>query len=1800
LTRRGRILLIAVCSLMFATIGASGVAAARPAVPTTSGSSSAVQVNSTAPAATNNAPSALPSGKPDCFTPGQATLAGSSGRQAITPPLQLGGPVLTAKGAASTTGAVVPRPCDQSKPAVTTADLAAAAARARASSVKPAKHAVPTATTPNALRKDPASRRPTPQSHTPSAARPSSATTTAAPDSAPMHIKGTVTDAVTTDAISGIEVDVLDMYGDLYDSAHTNSSGMYSIVVDPDDYNVFFYDSNELYASGYYGVGGAFTYDWESAATVTVSSGDQTADMALPAAVHIVGTVTNTSAHTLAGIDIDVLDSDGYAVNSKTTDGDGKYSAAVPPGTYTLAVTDGTDLYASGYYNSGTGFTYFPDQATTVIVGSGGDTTVDEMLPLAVHITGKVTRNGVAGLADITVYADGSSYSNYGYTDGSGNYSLAVAPGSYTVSFEDDSGTYAFGYYSTTTTPHFVYDASAASAVAVSSSGDETANVTLPLAVYITGTISDASADPVPDIEVDVYATAGSAVSPATGADASAMPAGTIYDYTYTDDAGYYEIEVAPGSYTIRFLDGSGVYASGFYSSSATSHFVYTSNLATVVVVSASGDVIANASLPVAINIKGKVTKSGGVGIGDIAVFAFYLDGSIYNSNFTDSTGAYSIPVTTGVYEVGFYDESGHYGAGYYSTAGFTYYWTAASSLTVAGPPDLTGKNVTLPVAVHIKGTVTNAASTALPGIMVDADNNSYGNGATTDSSGNYSIAVAPGTYVVSTEDSGTYAHGYYTVSSPSGFTYDPSAATGVAVASTDVTGKNMSLPLDVFVQGTVTDAAADPLSDIEVDVLTTADDLYDATTTDENGNYEVAVAPGSYAIEVYDGSGVYPRGYYNDSTSFTFDWSQATAVNVSSGGATADVTLQAAAHVTGRVFASGSVGLPDITVTASGAGYYNYVTTDGNGNYSIAVAPGTYTLSLYDPYATYGSGYYTTSTSSNFTYDVDEASTVDVSSSDVTGKNVQLPLALLISGTVTTTAGAPLADLEVDATGQTYSNYSYTDDNGDYSIAVAPDTYTISVTDSSGTYGSGFYTTKTTSGFTYDPSLASHLVVNSASLGDENLSLPLAVHIRGKVSKTGGTGLSDIEVYAGSTGVGQGPHGWTAGDGTYSIAVAPGGYTLWFDDPAGIYVSGYYSTAGFAYASTSASTVTVSSANVTGKNVTLPVAAHIKGQVTRSGGAPLAGIDVFAARTGIVYSATTDAGGDYSVPVSAGGYTLSFTDETGTYASGYYSSTSGFVYSAKSASTVTVAATDVTGKNVVLPKALRIEGTVTDAGDAALAGIEVDASTADGAYAIGGSTGTDGTYSLEVAPGTYTLWFRDHSGVDGAGYYSLSALVDDLSSATPVPVSTASVTDINVKMQPAAGLVFPSSTYTAVAPARVLDTRPTGSGHTNMGLSGKFTAGEPRTFGVADVPFVGGLTQNGMFQVAAPWNATAVTGNLTIVGETAGGLIALGPTMAPTGDVTTINFAKGDTRANNVTVGLDPDGNLSAVFRSATVGATVDLIFDVTGYFTPDTMGATYHALAPGRVLDTRKTGSGHTNIGLAGKFVTKTVRTFSVAGVKGLGWSSALVPSNAAAVTGNLTITNATSVGYVSVGPTVAAVPSTSTLNVAKGANVANGVTVALKAGKLQAVWDGTAGSSADVIFDITGYFTPDTTGLAFHPIVPDRLLDTTTGKGLVGVFTSLTSRPLAIGGVDAIPADAAGISGNLTVVNPSSNGFAFISPAVVTSPTSSTLNAVATKSIANGFDVALQGGGLYLIWCGTAGSTADLQLDVTGYWK
>ena len=459
------------------------------------------------------------------------------------------------------------------------------------------------------------------------------------------------------------------------------------------------------------------------------------------------------------------------------------------------------------------------------------------------------------------------------------------------------------------------------------------------------------------------------------------------------------------------------------------------------------------------------------------------------------------------------------------------------------------------------------------------------------------------------------------------------------------------------------------------------------------------------------------------------------------------------------------------------------------------------------------------------------------------------------------------------------------------------------------------------------------------------------------------------------------------------------------------------------------------------------------------------------------------------------------------------------------------------------------------------------------------------------VLPADYTFTVAD------AGVHVFSVTLNTSGSQSVTATDTANA---SIKGSQSGIVVAWPASYTATSPRRILDTRATvKSGNpTNIGLSGVFKAGTVRRFSVAGAKYVGGGTAP-----AVPANAVAVSGNLTVVGETAAGVIDLGPAASASGTTSTLSFLVGDTRANNVTVGLAADGSLAAVYRSSTAGATANLIFDVTGYFLPGTSGASYHTVTPGRILDTRPTssGTGATHIGPLSKLPNRTVRSFPVAGVTPLAGSSALVPSAAVAVTGNLTVTDATSLGYAAIGPTMTASPSTSTVNVAAGTNVANGVTVALYGGKLSVVWCGTTGSSADVIFDVTGFFTAGPGGLSFYALAPVRLLDSSLNTGLKGPFTSRSPQLFGVGGTSTVPSSALAIAGNLTLLSPTANGWALVSPAVVSSPTTSTVNASKGHSEANGFDVALGSTGqVALEWAGTTGSTANLALDVTGYWK
>jgi hypothetical protein len=252
-------------------------------------------------------------------------------------------------------------------------------------------------------------------------------------------------------------------------------------------------------------------------------------------------------------------------------------------------------------------------------------------------------------------------------------------------------------------------------------------------------------------------------------------------------------------------------------------------------------------------------------------------------------------------------------------------------------------------------------------------------------------------------------------------------------------------------------------------------------------------------------------------------------------------------------------------------------------------------------------------------------------------------------------------------------------------------------------------------------------------------------------------------------------------------------------------------------------------------------------------------------------------------------------------------------------------------------------------------------------------------------------------------------------------------------------------ATYSPLTPARILDSRASSSiGPFNT----PFSANTPREFPVRG--------QGGVLSTAI-----AVTGNLTVTGQTAGGFLTVSNVNSSNPATSTLNFPVGDNRANGVSLDLTGTGSLWAVYK-APAGTTANVIFDVTGFYAPGTGGLRFFPLNPGRRLD----GRPGINLGLAGVFHGNISRQLDVDGHLG-------VPIGAKAITGNLTVTLQSRLGFAAMTPDPNNNPTTSTLNFPLGDNRANGVTVPLNAsGNTSLVYKASSGTTY-LLLDITGYF-------------------------------------------------------------------------------------------------------------------------------
>jgi hypothetical protein len=251
---------------------------------------------------------------------------------------------------------------------------------------------------------------------------------------------------------------------------------------------------------------------------------------------------------------------------------------------------------------------------------------------------------------------------------------------------------------------------------------------------------------------------------------------------------------------------------------------------------------------------------------------------------------------------------------------------------------------------------------------------------------------------------------------------------------------------------------------------------------------------------------------------------------------------------------------------------------------------------------------------------------------------------------------------------------------------------------------------------------------------------------------------------------------------------------------------------------------------------------------------------------------------------------------------------------------------------------------------------------------------------------------------------------------------------------------------YHSTDPARFLDTR----------LDHDVTGGATLK---PSVPVAVSLGGRSVGATSIPADAVAVTGNLTVTGQTAKGYLTLTPTPQPTPSVSTLNFPLGDTRANNVTVPLGDGGRTWLVYRGS---GTAHAVLDVTGYYRPGSDGLRWVPLAPMRVLDSR------IGLGRDGAFKAKVPGSVTVLGKGG-------VATDAVALTGNLTVTKQTRKGYGALTPVPVAAPTTSTINFPTGESRANGVVskIDVATGKVSLTYRASDGATTHFIIDVTGYF-------------------------------------------------------------------------------------------------------------------------------
>jgi Protein of unknown function (DUF1501) len=326
------------------------------------------------------------------------------------------------------------------------------------------------------------------------------------------------------------------------------------------------------------------------------------------------------------------------------------------------------------------------------------------------------------------------------------------------------------------------------------------------------------------------------------------------------------------------------------------------------------------------------------------------------------------------------------------------------------------------------------------------------------------------------------------------------------------------------------------------------------------------------------------------------------------------------------------------------------------------------------------------------------------------------------------------------------------------------------------------------------------------------------------------------------------------------------------------------------------------------------------------------------------------------------------------------------------------------------------------------------------------------------------------------------------------------------------------------VTPTRKLDTR-----EGNGAPQAAFAAGIEQTvyvLGAGGVP---------------PRDVTAVVMNVTVTDPTAAGFVTVWPTGEAKPNASSLNFVAGQTVPNLVMSKVGANGRISMAISDG----SAHMIADVVGYFSR-TGGSSLVPLTPIRLRDTRDTG---TPVG-AGASID--IKVTGGAGVPASGVNAVVL---------NVTVTEPTNAGYVTVWPSGEPLPKASSLNFTAGETVPN--LVITKVGANGSVSLFNSDGATHLVVDLLGWFDVSGRGPSGYASSPRRLMDTRDAGVKIGADSTMQLKVTDVAGV---PSGAKAVVLNVTVVDPTETSFLTVYPMGQPLPTASNLNFTPGSTVPN----------------------------------